>query len=225
MRTQTSAVRALEIAASFALACLLSQQSSAQTLLDQTGTSILGPSLAPTGGYAQNPQEYLTISWSVIENNSGVYTYSYTLNNPTGDVLLNPNGSLTATPESVDYFSVSFNTTAPGAYMDGSQSGSPFESADSVDLAWFLNPSIAAGGSSATLSYESDLPPASGYGDAAGGGPPAPWSTISSPTGPALPVPDVTSVPEPEISTLLGAAGGFGFLFRFAFRARGAVNQ
>src|SRR5271168_36514 len=72
----------------------------AQSTVVESGTSLLAPQLAPVGGYALNPQEYITVSWFVVETTpSDVYTYAYTVNNPAGDVELNPDGTLTATPE------------------------------------------------------------------------------------------------------------------------------
>lgn len=198
------------------------QSTQAQGLLDLTGTSILAPVIAPTGGYGENPQEYLSVAWSVTENPSHVYTYSYTVENPAGDVLLNPDGSLTTTPEVFSLFSIGFETAQPGAYLAGSQTGSPFEEVNSVDLAWFFNPSIAAGASTPTVSFQSDLPPAMGDADAADGAPPSPWSSVS-PGGSQVPVPDL-AVPEPRAELLLGAILGFGMICATPIRSAKTGN-
>jgi len=181
--------------------------------LNLSGTSILAPVLAPTGGYAVNPQEYLPVVWTVMENASQVYTYSYTAENPVGSVLLNADGSLTQTSEVFDLFSVSFNTTVPGAYLPGSQTGSAFEEVNAVGLAWFFNPPIVAG-SSAMVSFQSDYAPVVGYANAAGATLPSPWSSISA-GGDEVPIPDAI-VPEPGSGSMFTIAAT---LFVLAFRA------
>jgi hypothetical protein len=72
----------------------LGQTGRAQGLLNESGTS----ALADVFGTSTGP-EALTVSWSVVENASDVYTYTYSLNNPAGDVLLNDNDTPTSTPE------------------------------------------------------------------------------------------------------------------------------
>jgi hypothetical protein len=176
---------------------MLSQTVDAQTLLE-SGTSTLAPSLAPVGGEALNPQEYLTVTWQVYQNSSGpAYTYDYTVNNPAGDVLLNDDGTLTSTPEIVDFFALNFDTTVPGAFVSGN---------DSIDngpvgLDWLIDaPVITAGNSSSLLTFDSDLPPTLGDADASDGNPPSPWS--SAPNGSEVPIPN--TVPDgPTTTTLL----------------------
>ncbi len=173
-----------------AMSTIMSQSLPAAPL-NETGSSILAPVIAPTGGYASNPQEYLTVSWSVVENLSDVYTYTYTVHNPAGDVLMNDNGSLTTTPEVFDAFSVGFNTTAPGAYLTGTQTGSPSEEVNPTDLTWFFDPSIPAGSNSPAVTFQSDLPPVPGASDASDGSPPSPWSV--SALASTIPVPGKVS--------------------------------
>src|ERR1039458_2189346 len=98
------------------LSGLLGQTAQAQLLLNESGTSILADSF----GTATGP-EALTVSWSVVESVTLGYTYSYSVNNPVGDVVLGNTGLPTSTPENVDAFSVGFDTTAPGAYIMNSQ--------------------------------------------------------------------------------------------------------
>jgi hypothetical protein len=197
----------------------LPQTSHAQGLLDETGTSILAPSVAPTGGYAQNPQEYLSVAWSVVENQNGVYTYSYTLNNPANDVLLNNDGSLTGVPESFNYFTMGFNTTVPGALVPNSLSGGAFSGSDPLTVYWFFAPAVGPGGTSATVSFASDLAPAGlASGTASEGGPPSPWSSVS-PGGQLLPVPALATVPEPATTTMFAFAAPFLFMTLRSVRA------
>lgn len=198
-----------------AVAAALVQQARSQNapgLLNESGSAILAPSLAPTGGYAVNPQEYLQVSWSVVENASDVYTYSYTLQNPANDVLLNNDGTLTSSPEQVEAFSLSFNTAAPGAYISGSQTGGAFREVNNNDLAWFFSPAVSPGGG-ANVSFQSDLAPGEGDAAAQGASPPGPWSSVS-PNGQTLPVPSqVLIAPEPSTIALLVIPALLGLAF------------
>src|ERR1017187_10609746 len=116
------------------LSGLLGQTAQAQLLLNESGTSILADSLGANTG-----PEALPISWSVVENASLIYTYTYTVNNPVGDVVLDNTGTPTSTPEPVDAFSVGFDTTAGGAYISGSQTGGLFdENNGTAGLFWLL---------------------------------------------------------------------------------------
>ena len=180
----------------FLLSGVLSGTAEAQGLLNESGIAILAPTLAPVGGYASNPQEYLSVAWSVVESESGLYTYSYTVQNPAGDVVLNANGSLTSTPEIYDVFSTDFNTSASGAYVTGSLTGGIFQQVNTVNLAWFFNPAVPAGSAGPTVTFQSDLPPGMANSSADGA---IPWSSVS-PGGQQVPVPD-TATPLPEPST------------------------
>jgi hypothetical protein len=185
---------------------LLSPTVQAQSTVISSATSTLAPSVIPSGGYGANPEEYLVISWSVTESIANIFTYSYTVENPAGDVLLNPDGTLTPTPNSVNNFEVTFNTTAPGAYLPGSIMGGAFDQASGVGLTWDFN-AVTAGSSSALLTFQSTLGPNSGDAGADGGSPPAPWSSTSL-NGQQVPVPGVVmhTAPEPATTTLLALA-------------------
>ncbi len=94
----------------------------AQTLIATNNSA-----LANVFGVSTGP-EALVIGWSVVESATGVYTYTYTVNNPAGDVLLtSAETAPTGTPEIVDSFSVGFNTTLLGAFIPGSQAGGAFD--------------------------------------------------------------------------------------------------
>jgi hypothetical protein len=214
MKTQVKPIITL-VAGAILLSGAFSPTAQANTLIS-SGTSTLAPSVAPTGGYGANPQEYLTISWSVSENASDIYTYSYTVNNPAGDVLLNSDGSLTSTSEIVDDFDVTFNTTVPGAYLSGSQSGGAYDQVENVGLNWAFA-AVAAGSSSAALTFQSTLGPlALGNASANDADPPSPW-TSTSPHGQQVPVPQ--GVPERVAKPLL-ALPLLLLIFHFPLRRR-----
>jgi hypothetical protein len=179
---------------------LLGQTAQAQLLLNESGTSILADSF----GTATGP-EALTVSWSVVENVSLVYTYSYSVNNPAGDVNLN-NGS----PEPVDAFSVGFDTTAPGAYIIGSQTGGVFDENNGHGGLFWAFAAVNPGTSSGPLSFLSDLPPTLGNANAQDANPPSPWS--SYPDGQQVPVP--LTVPEPGTWVLVAMGTGLGVFLR-----------
>jgi len=180
------------------LLCLTVQ---AQNTVISSGTSTLAPSVIPVGGFGANPEEYLSISWSVLENASDIFTYSYTVNNPAGDVLLNNNGTLTTTPEIVDNFEVTFLPAVQNSYLPGTQAGGAFDQVTSVGLTWDFT-AVNPGGSSALLSFQSDLGPGSGNASADGGNSPAPWASTSL-NGQQVPIPMPRAVPEPATTTLL----------------------
>jgi hypothetical protein len=161
-----------------------------------TGTAALADALGVSTG-----PEALTISWSVSENVSDIYTYSYVVNNPMGDVVLNNMGGPTMTPEIVDAFSVGFDTTFPGAYVNGSIAGGNFDQNLGPDgLSWAFT-GVNPGSSSPMLSFESLLPPTLGNANAADRNPPSPWSSV--PNGQMVPVP--TPEPSPLILFALTA--------------------
>jgi hypothetical protein len=193
----------------------LGQTARATPLLNESGTALLAPVVAPPGGFASNPQEYLPVAWTVVENASLVYTYSYTVQNPANDVILTGSGGLSTTPEIVDQFTVDFNTTAPGTFIPGSQMGGSTLLPTAIDLGWTFSPAIQAGASGPTVSFESDNPPTLGNASADDAVPPAPWSSVS-PSGTQLPVPVTT--PEPSTTALLAVAIGLLALFRFPKR-------
>ena len=180
-------------------------QTAQAVLLNESGTSILADSLGINTG-----PEALPISWSVVESANLVYTYTYTVNNPLGDVVLDNTGLPTLTPEPVDAFSVGFDTTVPGAYIAASQTGGVFdENNGPVGLFWLLG-SVNPGTSSGPLSFLSDLPPTLGNANAQDANPPSPWS--SYPDGQQVPVP--LTVPEPGTWVLVAMGTGLGVFLR-----------
>ena len=173
-------------------------------LLNESGTSVL----ANTFGMNTGP-EALIVSWAVVENNSDVYTYSYVVNNPLGDVLLNNNGTPTSNPEIVDAFAVVFDTTFAGAYVPGSQTGGSGNQNNGTSGLFWSFTAVNPNTSSPILSFESDLPPTLGNANAQDANPPSPWSSI--PNGQQVPVP---AVPEPPTTVLLA-----GTLLLLPFRS------
>jgi len=173
--------------------------------LNESGTS----TLADAFGTASGP-EALTVNWSVVEV-ANIYTYSYTVNNPLGDVLLNPQtGQPTGTSEIVDFFAVTFDTTAPGAYLANSQNQptGTFALNNGVDgLAWAFT-AVPAGTNSPTFTFESDLPPVNGDASAQDANPPSPWSSF--PDGQPVPVPG----PVPDSASTVLLLGGTLLSFR-----------
>jgi len=174
----------------------------AQSTMIESGSSILAPQLAPVGGYSLNPQEYVNVSWFVAENTvSDIYTYVYTVNNPAGDVELNPNGTLTTTPETFSVFTLGFDTTVPGAVVTATTPvGGFFQNNGTSGLLWGF-PSVAPG-TSALIAFNSALPPVMGNASASGAFPPSPWA--STPNGQLVPVPGIHAVPEPATMTVFG---------------------
>jgi hypothetical protein len=170
-----------------------------------TGTSVLADALGTNTG-----PEAITISWSVSESLSDVYTYTYVVNNPVGDVVLDNNGNPTLTPEIVDAYSVGFDTTQPGNYIMNSQIGGLIGlNNGSAGLFWAFTP-INPGTSSGPLSFQSDNAPILGNANAQDRNPPSPWS--SSPDGQQVPVPG--AVPEPSTTALFALTGLFLVPFR-----------
>ena len=147
----------------------------------------------PTPLALRRDPEALTVDWSVAEDGSGIYTYSYTIQNPAGDVILNDAGEPTSTPEVVDAFSIGFDTTLPGAYVPVSQAGGSTEQNNGVDGLFWSFATVNPGADSPALSFQSYLAPGLGNANAQDGNPPSPWSTI--PGGQQLPVPHSSLMP------------------------------
>jgi hypothetical protein len=223
---------------------LLCQTAQAQGLLNESGESILADAL----GTATGP-EALIVSWSVVENASDIYTYTYTVNNPSGDVRLNNKGRPTSTREIVDSFSVDVNTRVPGAYLPGSQIGGSYQQNNGVDLKWYFG-DVEPGHNSGPLSFESYLPPTPGDANAAdanppspsfsipdgqnsslpwcsigdGKKPPSPWSSI--PDGQQVPVPGpLIGVPEPTTIALLALTALLLLPIRTTMRKKAGSSQ
>jgi hypothetical protein len=182
------------------LSSFLCQNSQAQGSFYETGTSTLADVFGTTTG-----NDVLTVSWFVAESPDGLYTYGFNVNNPAGDVELNNNGTPTTTPETFNNFSITFNTTLPGAYVSGTEPvGGSLLNDGTSGLTWTF-PAVSPGTSSPLLAFQSDLAPGINSGSmgnvGVGGGaiPPSPWS--SALTGQTVPVPRV--IPEPEITDML----------------------
>ncbi len=201
MRTYAKPILALASGV-ILLSGLLCQTAHAQNvLIESSGAlpSILAPTPAPPGGYALNPQEYVTVAWQVWENLSdSAYTYYYTVYNPPGDVLYS-GGALGTTPEDVADYSVDFNTA--GAYVPGTVNGGFGFQVTANTIEWLLN--IPAGANSGFLQFTSFLPPTMGNAISSDSSAPAPWTSVN-PDGQQVPVPNV--VPEPATTTLFGLA-------------------
>ena len=162
-----------------------------------TGTSVLADALGSNSG-----PEAITVYWSVNESSNHVFTYSYQISNAVGDVVLDNNGNPTLTPEIVDAFSVGFDTTQPGAYINNSQVGGLFPLNNGPDgLSWFIQP-VNPGTIGLPVSFQSDLPPIPGNANAQDRNPPSPWA--SNPDGQEVPIPG--AVPEPPTTILLALA-------------------
>jgi len=186
----------------------------AQSLLNESGQA----TLADAYGTATGP-EALTVNWSVVENGSDIYTYSYTIQNPPGDVLLGSGGSPTLSPEIVDAFSVGFDTTAAGAYVAGSQAGGTSDQNNGVNGLFWYFAAVNPGSSSPALTFESYLAPGLGNANAQDGNPPSPWA--SDPNGQQVPVPLTLIVPDSTPTIVLLAAILLAILlFRFAIFKR-----
>jgi hypothetical protein len=130
---------------------------SAHADLDISGTSVLADSLG-----AATPPEALTVSWSVVESGS-VYTYSYTVNNPPNDTVP---GSNPTQLEFVDTFGLNF-APSPDAVISLPSDGGANGGVNGV-VFWSFSPAapIAAGSSSPSLFFQSDLPPSPGIATA-----------------------------------------------------------
>jgi len=190
---------------------VLSQTAQAQSILVESGTSILANVFGTTTG-----SEALTVSWFVVENTtSDIYTYAYNVNNPAGDVVLNNNDTPTATPETVVNFALSFNTTLPGAFIPPGTVpvGGSLQNNGANGLAWAFDP-VLPGTSSPLLAFQSTLAPANGNASATGGIPPGPWSTV--PFGQSVPLPRPT--PEPTTTALFALSLLFLLPFRSTLR-------
>jgi hypothetical protein len=196
------------------------QAGHAQGLLNESGRATVNPLPAPTGGYGANPQEYLAVSWSVVENASKIYLYSYTVQNPAGDVLVTPAGGLTATPATFDTFSVDFNTTPSGKYLPGSIAGGSLQQVNTSDLVWSFNSPVSPGASAPTVSFQSDFAPTYGYANAANPNQPSAWASVLE-SSQEIPVPDPpNAVPEPAPVSLFALAGLLFLPVGFAMREK-----
>lgn len=169
----------------------------AQSVLVEYGSAYLANSLGQTSG-----PEVVTVSYFVVENlATDLYTYDYTVNNPTGDFVLNGNGSPTSTPEDIDYFSLTFDASLPGAVVNATVpvvngAAGYFQNNGANGLAWLFQG--VTPGNSVLIGFQSYLAPGPGNASASDSNPPSPWS--SSPNGQQVAVP--RAAPEPATTTL-----------------------
>jgi hypothetical protein len=199
---------------------LLCQEAQAQIITIETNTATLADALGVNTG-----PEALTVGYSVTENTiTKVYTYTYTVNNPTGDVLL-PGTVNAGTSEIVDLFAVDFDAS-PTSLIAGSLTGGTIGFGQAgTGVEWLLlTPNITAGGNSTALyggvplSFESMNGPTMGNASAADGNPPSPWD--SSPDGNPVPV------PTPDSTSTMALLGGVMLLLplRSVIKNRSTVS-
>lgn len=184
MKTQSKPIIAL--ASGAVLLCgVLTQSAHAQAVIDPTTTV----TLADVNGNASGPTA-LPVTYEVTEDTlTDVYTYTYSFSNPSGDTA------------DVVNFQLGFNASQPGAVIADTLSGGSFtpQNNGSTGVEFYFLGGIAPGGSSGTLTFESDDYPTMGNANAGGNNPPGPWA--SAPDGSPVPVPQI--VPEPTSLSLL----------------------
>ena len=189
--------RNIKIAAALAVILsvgALSEQARASIIV--SNQAVLADSLGVSSG-----PEALTVDY-VVSLTGGIYTYAYTVNNPTGDVIL-PGNSQAGNPEVVDSFSVSFDTLLPGEFISGTQVGGNSGDQNNGIAGLFWSFSGIQPGSSITLSFESDNPPVLGNANASDANPPSPWGSV--PDGQQVTVPGSVTVPDgASTASLLG---------------------
>jgi hypothetical protein len=210
MKNQTKPIVALGCGA--ILLAVMPCQTTQAALLDISGTSILAD-LNGTG--TASPPEALTISWSVIEDVSDVYTYTYYINNPAHDVVLSDD-----LPEIVGVFGVSFNILNPHAVVGGPSGADGSFYAPGFGVSWnYSSPdNVPAGSTSGPLTFESDLPPSPGDASASDANPPSPWA--SSPNGQQVPVPGTGNFSVPDSMNTMALLAGVLLLLPFEFAMR-----
>jgi hypothetical protein len=181
MRTHTKPLVAL---ASGITACsaLLCQTVQAQSIVlgTQETSYLANANGVDTGSSA------LPITWDVTESDN-VYTYSYTIANPSAD------------PSLVESFSVGFNANLTGAVVGTPGGGGVLNGTLGNYIGVIWSPLFISAGDSATVTFESDEAPVFGNANANGSTPNGPWA--SSPSGQTVPVP--SPVPEPAATSLL----------------------
>lgn len=195
----------------------------AQAALTPGGSGISGSSILADVDGGNSAPEALTVDWSVVESATDVYTYSYDVFNPAGDVLL-PGVPNAGDPEIVDQLIVDFNTLASGAVLASSATGGTLALplANGTGMKWILEtPSVAAGGSSGWLTFQSLLAPSAGNATANDANPPSPWS--SDPDGQAVPVPGNGSFSVPDSASTMSLLAGMMLLLPFRPAIKKAV--
>lgn len=189
------------------LACGMLVQPAHATIISSGTATLVDVIDDPIG----SPED-LTVTYQVNQTGS-LYTYTYMVNNPTGDVQL-PGSASPGSPEVVDAFSVTFDTTVPGAFI--AQFGGVSEQNNGVNgLFWSFN-AVSAGSSTGILSFTSDDPPTMGNANAQDANPPSPWS--SAPFGQQVPIPQTATVPDGAATA--GLLGGVLMLLPFGVKRR-----
>ena len=172
---------------------LMSQTAQANIILGNTYTSILASSSLAG--------QDITITWDVTLLGPNDYLYEYKVHN---------------TPETittVDIYNVGFDTTAPGAFIGGTQIGGTAQINGGVNgLTWDLA-AVPVGGSSLFLSFESMLPPVLGNADASDHNIPAPWGSV--PGGQPVAVPGI-----PDGGLTVALLGGSLIALRGVYRKK-----
>ncbi len=158
------------------------------TVTTAQATWIVGPTAA-TLASQNTPGDNIT-AWFVVDLTAGLYTYDYQLVNTSSDTI--------------DAFTVSFNTTGIGAYLAGNNT-----SMDPNTVTWTFAP-VASGGTSGVFFFTSLVAPTWGNAGALDSVPPSPWSSLA-PGGQQVTVP---GVPDGGATVMLlgGALSAIGLL-------------
>jgi hypothetical protein len=191
MKLQSKPIVALASGAILLLGVLCQSAQAQSTVTNESASAIL----AANNGV---PADALTVNYMVLFTSGGgpsFYTYDYTVVDPG--------------PGYVEGFNVAFNAELTGtdgaAVIPGTITGmdvGDFGEPSVNGVSWFvgINP-----GTSDTLSFESPYGPTSSTANASGAfNPPSGWAT--TPGGQLVPVPNVTTIPEPATTTLLALA-------------------
>ena len=185
-----------------------------QAALIESGTAVLGDVI---GTPTPTPED-LTVDYSVNLTGS-TYTYSYTINNPAGDMILG--GQNAGNPEIAESFQLNFNTALE--YIPGSATSTApgWTAAADLDingngLTWVQL--LITNGFSQTVTFQPPYGPVLGAANASDASPPAPWSSLS-PNGQLVPIPQPLGVPDGGMTVaLLGgslmALGAIRRIFR-----------
>lgn len=163
---------------------------------------VFGQEYSSTLASTSEPSENITVNWEVSQTD-GSYLYLYELVNSPDAV------------DTVDQFHISFDTTAPGAFISGSQEGGTAEIDQGPQgLLWQFD-AVPPNDTSPVLQFQSMLPPIFGNGDAGDSAPPSPWSSLA-PGGTPVAVPG--AVPEPPVAPLIMMAAILVLPFRSSLR-------
>ena len=172
------------------------QTATAQTVLS-SGTTYLIDVFgdAPTSPNGMN--EDLPVAYSVTQSGA-IFTYNYTIYNPSGDVLQSSSGVPTTdpgTPEIVNNLTIDFNESPSSVLSITPIAGYSSIPLPGAGITWSF-PAVTPGNNSAEMSFTSPFGPTMGPASAQNGDGPSPWSG-------SLPVP----APEPATTSLLALMG------------------